>query len=85
MRSIAAQKELVLKRSLAVMLAVAAGAALWLEHGHRVVIDAPFAADATSQAAAAGCAENDTMPYGPSCIAFLNGATETGMHRRTTQ
>jgi hypothetical protein len=74
-----------LRRSLVVILAVAAGAALWLEHGHRVVIDAPFAADATSQAAAAGCADNDTMPYNPSCIAFLNGATETGMRWRAIE
>ena len=77
MRSIEARKETVLKRSLVVIVAVTAGAALWLENGHRVFIDAPFAADASSAAAAAGCAENDTMPYSEDCVAFLTVRTES--------
>jgi hypothetical protein len=50
------------------------GAALWIEHGHHIVIEAPAAADFTSLARAAACPDNDTMPYSASCIAFLEGA-----------
>lgn len=66
-----------MKRSLPVAVVVAVSAALWSEHSHRVVIDAPLAADATSEAAAAGCAENDTMPYSDGCVAFLAIATRS--------
>lgn len=65
-----------LKLELAVVLATLAGGALWIEQGHRVVIDAPAAAAAQSLAAAAACPENDTLPYGSRCLDFLNVPTE---------
>jgi len=72
----------VLKLDLAVILVAFAAGAFWLEQGHQVVIDAP--ATDTVSAAAAACPENDNVPYSPTCIAFLTGATETGMRWRVT-
>ena len=57
--------------ALAITALAIAGGAVWIERDHRVVIDAPAAADFASLAAAAGCPENDTMPYGEDCAAFL--------------
>jgi hypothetical protein len=58
-----------------VVLVVIAGASVAIEQSHRVVVDAPGAANAASLAAAAGCPDNDTMPYGERCAAFLNIST----------
>jgi hypothetical protein len=58
---------------LAVIVVSVVGAVLWIEHGHRVVIDAPAHTDLASLAPAAACPDNDTMPYSASCIAFLQG------------
>jgi hypothetical protein len=52
------------------------GGALWIEHGHRVVIDAPAAAELQTRTAAAACPENDTLPYSSRCLEFLNVPTE---------
>ena len=57
---------------LAIVLAALAGGALWIEQGHSVVIDAPTAAEASSLAAAAVCAANDTTPYNSRCLEYLN-------------
>jgi hypothetical protein len=54
-----------LKLELAIVLSAVAGGALWVEQGHRVVIDAPAADEAQSVAAAAACPDNDTMPTTP--------------------
>ena len=62
------------KLGLAVIVVAIVGSALWIEHGHRIVIEAPPPADRTSLARAAACPDNDTMPYSASCIAFLEGA-----------
>jgi hypothetical protein len=61
---------------LVVVLAVFAGGALWIEHGHSIVIDAPAVEDLQAQSAAAACPDNDTMPYDSRCIDFLNASTE---------
>jgi hypothetical protein len=61
----------VLKLEFAIALAVLAGGAVWIEHGHRVVIDAPAAAVGPSPAAAAACPDNDTQPYDARCLEFL--------------
>jgi hypothetical protein len=68
---------------LVIVLALTGGTLL-IEHGRRVVIDAPAAAEALSPAAATPCPDNDTVPYSQSCIAYLKGATETGMRWRAT-
>ncbi len=65
-----------LKLELAIVLAAVAGGALWVEQGHRVVIDAPAVAVAESSAAAAACPENDTAPYDARCLDYLNVPAE---------
>ncbi len=64
-------------RGLVIVLAVLAGGALWIEQGHRVVIDAPVAAQAQTLAAAAACPENDTVPYDSRCLEYLKVPVET--------
>jgi hypothetical protein len=65
----------VLKLHLAAILIVATAAGvLWIERDHRIVIDAP-ASDVASLARAV-CPDSDTVPYTPSCIAFLKGTDE---------
>jgi hypothetical protein len=59
------------KLGLAVIVVAVVGGALWVEHGHRIDIEAPPPADVASLARAAACPDNDTMPYSASCIAFL--------------
>jgi hypothetical protein len=60
------------KLDLVIVLAALAGGALWIEQGHRVVIDAPTAAELQLAAATAACPENDTMPYDSRCLEYLN-------------
>ena len=55
------------KFALALILVTIAGGALWIEQGHRVVIDAPAAAETSSFAVASACPDNDTMPYSKRC------------------
>lgn len=74
-------KARVSKRTVVVALVAIAGGALWIEHGHRVVIDAPVAEVAVASAA---CSDTDAVPYSASCIAFMAGATETAAHGRAT-
>ena len=57
---------------IAVLLALVAGAALWIEQGHWVVIDAPTPSELAA-APTAACAENDDVPYTANCLAFLFG------------
>jgi hypothetical protein len=52
---------LVSKFDLAVIVAAVAGGALWIEHRHRVVIDAPASAELAAHAVAA-CPDNDNVP-----------------------
>lgn len=70
------------KFDLAVILVVVSSATVVLERSHRVVIDAPAATDPISLAAAAGCPDNDTMPYGEKCVAFLKVPAKPGGHRQ---
>ena len=58
------------KFDLAVIVAAVAGGALWIEHRHRVVIDAPASAELAAQAPAATCPDNDNVPYSAGCIVF---------------
>jgi hypothetical protein len=60
------------KLDLAVVLVALAGGTLLIEQNHRVVIDAPAAAELQLQAAAAVCPENDTAPYDSRCLDYLN-------------
>ncbi len=55
---------------LAIVLAAVAGGTLLIEQNHRVVIDAPAAAEARS--AAAACPANDATPYNSRCLDYIN-------------
>jgi hypothetical protein len=44
---------------------------LWIEHGHRIVIEPTAAAEAPLAAATDACPVNDNVPYSASCLAFL--------------
>jgi hypothetical protein len=67
------------KFELTVITATIVGAVLWIEHGHRIVIDAPAHTDLSSRAPAPACPDNDNVPYSTSCIAFLEGGSTTRM------
>lgn len=60
------------KLGLVIVAVVLAGGAFWIEQAHRVVIDAPAAAELQLAAAAAACPENDTTPYDARCLEYLN-------------
>jgi hypothetical protein len=60
------------KLDLAIVLVALAGGTLLIEQNHRVVIDAPAAAEVQSLAAAAACPANDTTPYDAHCLDYLN-------------
>jgi hypothetical protein len=57
----------------AIVVAIA-GAALWIEHGHRIVTDAPTPTELDALAAARACPDNENMPYTTRCLAFLQGS-----------
>jgi hypothetical protein len=67
-----------------VIVAVIAGAALWIEHGHRTVTDAPTRAELDALAAARACPDNENMPYTPACLAFLQGSAGSELRWRPT-
>jgi hypothetical protein len=55
------------KRNIAIVLAVLAGAALWIEHGNHTAIEASQAAGYHP------CPDSDAMPYSMRCIEFMVG------------
>jgi hypothetical protein len=61
------------KLDLAVIVTLAAACALWVEQGHRVVIDAPTEDELAVVAAAAACPDSDNVPYSANCLVFLSG------------
>jgi hypothetical protein len=68
------------KLDLAVIVASVLFGLLWIEHEHRIVIDAPTQAElAAAAAAAAACPDNDSVPYSTACLDYLKGATTAGM------
>jgi hypothetical protein len=78
---------MVSKVDLAVVAALVAGCALWIERGHRIAIDAPTPlelAAAEAAATAAACPDNDRGPYSEDCLAFLKGASNTTIGWRMT-
>jgi hypothetical protein len=61
------------RRSFAVIIAVASFGVLWIEHGHRISIDAPIPAAMASPDPAV-CPNNDSVPYPTGCLAFMAGS-----------
>jgi hypothetical protein len=68
---------MVSKVDLAVVAALVAGCAFWIERGHRIIIDAPTPFELTAAPPASACPDNDRGPYSADCLAFLKGNSET--------
>jgi hypothetical protein len=65
-----------LKFDVAVILIAIAAGMVWIEQGHRVIIDAPVAD--VAPVAAAACPDNDTVPYSAACLEYLNASPDNG-------
>jgi hypothetical protein len=63
------------KLDLVIVVAAIVGA-LWIERGHRVVIDAPMAE--TLAVASAICSDSDAVPYSAACLEHLNLTPDMG-------
>jgi hypothetical protein len=74
---------MVSKIDLAVIAVAFAGCAFWLEQGHHVVIDAPTLSELAAASSAAACPDNDRVPYGAACLAFLTGDSHMALGWRT--
>jgi hypothetical protein len=61
----------VTKTDFFIIAALAAGCLIWIEQGHRVVIDPPTPSEL--EAAAATCPLSDHAPYSAGCIRFMSG------------
>jgi hypothetical protein len=68
---------MVSKLDIAVVAALVAGCAFWIERGHRITIDAPTPSELAE--APPACPDNDRVPYSADCLAFLQGNSETEM------
>jgi hypothetical protein len=69
------------KLDLAIVVAVACGV-LSVEYGNNIVMDVPADTDRSALAAAAECPDNDSMPYPPSCLIFMQGKPASDVGRR---
>jgi hypothetical protein len=64
------------KLDLAIVVALVAACAFWIERGQRVVIDAPTQSElAAAAVAATACPDSDSMPYSMDCIRFMSGTS----------
>jgi len=62
---------MLITRSKVLVLAAIAVALLWIEHSERIRIEAPTPAAASAQAT--GCPANESTPFSPECMAFIQG------------
>jgi hypothetical protein len=65
----------------AAIVAIVAVGMLWIEHGHRVVIATPAAAEA-AQPAASVCPDTDNVPFSADCIKYIDGGVSPDIHTR---
>jgi hypothetical protein len=63
------------------IVAVTASGMLWIEHGNRIVIATPAAAEAVP-AAASVCPDTDDVPFSADCLAFIDGGVLPDLHSR---
>jgi hypothetical protein len=75
-------QRLILKADHVVIAALVAAALLWIEHGHRIVTDAPTSTELDALAAARACPDSENMPYTARCLAFLKGNAASEMRWR---
>jgi hypothetical protein len=71
---------MLITRSKLLVLAAIAVALLWIEHSRGIRIEAPTPAEVSAQAA--GCPANESTPFSPECMAFIQGALEPPDRRR---
>jgi hypothetical protein len=64
-----------------VLAAIAVGL-LWIEYARRIRIEAPTPAGASAPAVAA-CPANESVPFSPECMAFIQGALGPADIRRS--
>jgi hypothetical protein len=64
-----------------VILAAAAAGMLWVEHSHRIKIEASAPAEVASRAAAV-CPENESVPFSTDCMMFIDGGARPDIHLR---
>src|SRR6185369_14433542 len=69
------------KLDLAIVVVVACGA-LGVEYGNNIVMDVPADTDRPALAAAAQCPDNDSMPYTPNCLIFMQGKPASDVGRK---
>ena len=62
------------KLDLAVIAAAMVGGVVWLEHRQRISINVPTPAEMAWRVAVAACPDNDSVPYTPTCLAFLGSS-----------
>jgi hypothetical protein len=55
---------------------------LSVEYANTIVTDVPADMDRPALAAAAECPDNDSMPYPPSCLIFMEGKPASDIGRR---
>jgi hypothetical protein len=63
------------------VLAAVAGGVLWIENAHRVRIEAPAPVEASAQPTQA-CPANESVPFSPECMAFIQGTYQPAKLRR---
>jgi len=63
--------------SFVAIIAVAGFGMLWIEHGHRISIEAPIPAAMASPDPTV-CPNNDSVPYPSGCLAFMAGSGSNG-------
>jgi hypothetical protein len=71
------------RSGLAFTIVALVGGMLWIEAEHRVVLDAPTTQKQAARAA--GCADNDDVPYTAGCLAFLGDAPPTRWRVRSIE
>ncbi len=63
------------------LLAAIAGGVLWIEHAHRITIEASAPARLAGRDAAI-CPENESVPFSADCLAFIQGTgVQSGVRR----
>ena len=55
------------------LLAAIAGGVLWIEHAHRITIEASAPAELAGRDAAP-CPANESVPFSADCLTFIQGA-----------
>jgi hypothetical protein len=64
-----------------IILAVAVGGVLWIEHANRMKIEMPTPAELAG-AKPAICPENESVPFSADCMMLIQGGAGSDVHLR---